>query len=644
MPQQNCSVKRIELVAYSKPHGDRLTDAADAKSSAREVNYYLKVTLGVADQEVTRAVEGLMGARPEKPMTSRYWEYLETVATRLMGSRFDREALLKGELGRQLKGWVEPTAGLIDDAKLLELRQWSRVQRAVSSIHQALKRLFADLALRLETGVADPAPSEANAASSEALVEALFRRAERVLYLPEGEPPTYTYQPTLKGVLQPPSPPLQPNAFDDTPLMLPLGTMDAKSHLMERECLHQGFNVLRTGKGVFTADKQGQRFYFKLSRSPLVSVDAIALCTHKEATREFLAPLGFPVPRGRMFPPGDYDNATRYANLIGYPVVVKPATGVRGIGVVPNILNDEELRSAFHVLETSKLGHDDFIVEKHIFGEDYRIMVIGGKVRAATLRAPASVTGDGKHTVAELILIKNRYRQNIPHLKSRPIVYTESTQYQLDKRGYTLHSIPPLGERVTLSGSCNLSQGGDSVNVHHEMHPSIIKLAEDAVKAVPGLDYCGIDFLIEDHRKPVGETDIGICELNAHAAIGTACYPMFGDAVNVPRQAIEEILLNHDMPLAPLDEQRICVKVRVRGKVTGVGFRKWLARHAQKGGISGYVKNRDRRTVEAVLQGSLVAISSLTTACIRGPSEALPTSVRIMHVEEPPHDGFSLLK
>ena len=65
-------------------------------------------------------------------------------------------------------------------------------------------------------------------------------------------------------------------------------------------------NILRTGKGVFTADNDGKRFYFKLSRSPLVSVDAISLCTHKEATRQFLAPLGFPVPRGRMFPAGDY--------------------------------------------------------------------------------------------------------------------------------------------------------------------------------------------------------------------------------------------------------------------------------------------------------------------------------------------------
>ena len=134
-------------------------------------------------------------------------------------------------------------------------------------------------------------------------------------------------------------------------------------------------------------------------------------------------------------------------------------------------------------------------------------------------------------------------------------MFDEGTEYQLDKQELTLHSVPAAGKQVILSGSCNLSQGGDSVNILHEMHPSIIKVAEDAVKAVPGLDYCGIDFLIEDHRKPVGETDIGICELNAHAAIGTACYTMFGEPVNVPRAAIEEVLIKNKL------HSRHCLKI-----------------------------------------------------------------------------------
>lgn len=637
MPNEAFHIMRIELVAYDKPSIEPLLSPQAIVDTRGKANYYLRVIASCGGEERAAAVEGLLGDRVNKSMAERYWDYLQAVATRLMGSRLESLPLQSDAFAAMAKAWVEPTEELIDNASPLDFGQWEKIQRAVTGTHRMLGQLMGLLA--------EPEALEASGPSSDALVEGLFFRADKVLYLPEADAPTYVYQPMLKGKLQEPSPTLYPNESDDTELMMPLGTMDAKSHLMERECVRQGFGILRTGKGVFTAHKGANRLYFKLSRSPLVSVDAISLCTHKEATRELLAPLGFPTPRGRMFPPGDYDNATRFANLIGYPVVVKPATGVRGIGVVPNIQDDEELKSAFHVLESSQLGHDDFIVEKHIFGEDYRIMVIGGKVRAATLRAPANVTGDGKHSVAELILIKNRYRQQIPHLKSRPIKYSEATLYQLDKQNLSLHSVPDAGRTVLLSGSCNLSQGGDSVNILNEMHPSIIKVAEEAVKAVPGLDYCGIDFLIEDHRKPVGETDLGVCELNAHAAIGTACYTMFGEPVNVPREAIEQILHQQGLPQTPLPEDAISVKVRVRGKVTGVGYRKWIERHARRSGLTGYVRNVGAREVEAVLQGSLVGITALTTACIRGPSGALPTSVRVFHLNDgTEHEDFTLIR
>lgn len=635
MPNEPFHISRIELVAYDRPSTKTLLPPRAVVDVQGRANYYLKMTASRGGIERAVAVEGLLGHREGRPMVLRYWEYLQTVATRLIGSRLEEPNLQNEAPGSEFHVWVEPTEQLIDNASPLNLTEWRKINRAVTSTQKTLNQLFQMLE--------EPASADADGAMDEALMENLFARANKVLYLPEAEPPVYTYQPTVKGVLQNASPTLTPNSSDDTTLMMPLGTMDAKSHLMERECVRQGFDILRTGKGVFTARKGDQTLYFKLSRSPLVSVDAISLCTHKEATREFLAPLGFPTPLGRMFPPGDYDNATRFANLIGYPVVVKPATGVRGIGVVPNIRSDAELSRAFHVLESSQLGHDDFIVEKHIFGEDYRIMVIGGKVVAATLRAPANVVGDGKHSVAELILIKNRYRQEIPHLKSRPIKFGEATLYQLEKQGLSQHDVPEAGQSVVLSGSCNLSQGGDSVNILHEMHPSIIKVAEEAVKAVPGLDYCGIDFLIEDHRKPVGETDLGICELNAHAAIGTACYTMFGEPVNVPRAAIEEILRQQKIPLTPLAEDTLAVRVEIRGKVTKVGYRKWLERQARRSGLKGYVKNVGRRKVEAVLQGSLVGITALTTACIRGPSAALPTSVHVTHLDDDTrYDDFTL--
>ena len=43
------------------------------------------------------------------------------------------------------------------------------------------------------------------------------------------------------------------------------------------------------------------------------------------------------------------------------------------------------------------------IVETYVAGNDYRCLVIGGKVAAIAERVPASVIGDGEHTIRQLV-------------------------------------------------------------------------------------------------------------------------------------------------------------------------------------------------------------------------------------------------
>ena len=60
----------------------------------------------------------------------------------------------------------------------------------------------------------------------------------------------------------------------------------------------------------------------------------------------------------------------------------------------------------------------DVVVETYVAGNDYRCLVIGGKVAAIAERVPASVTGDGEHTVRELVDIANADpRRGIGHEK-----------------------------------------------------------------------------------------------------------------------------------------------------------------------------------------------------------------------------------
>lgn len=434
------------------------------------------------------------------------------------------------------------------------------------------------------------------------------------------------------------------NLYDELPYLQELGPNGTKGHLMEREALSLGMDTVRYSKGAFIAsDGEHEPLVFKWSRSPLSSAVALSICTHKEATRMRLGQAGIPVPRGRTFRNGDTETAKQFADLIGFPVVVKPAMGVRGIGVVAGIQNQEELDLALEQLQESKLGSQDFIVEKHVHGKDYRIVVVGDEVVAAILREPASVRGDGYHTITELVLKKNAQRRLNPHLWGRPIVYDAAAEYQLGRLDLTADSVLEDGDLVMLSNSSSLSQGGESFDVLDELHPTIKESCVAAVKAIPDLAFCGVDFLMEDHTKPLTEQEAGVCELNAHAAIGNCEYPLYGEPRKVAHTFMNLCVERRGLNVNPERAKQITVRIRVRGRVTGVGYRRWMKRLATEYGISGWIRNTGPRTATAVLSGETKAVTALVASAVLGPRRAKPTSVTTTHVPDINKTGFEII-
>ena len=452
---------------------------------------------------------------------------------------------------------------------------------------------------------------------------------ERYLCVP---PPS---RPTLNGIAA--------NEYAEVQFIRRLPKDGTKGHLLDREALRYGLTSERFPNGSFVvSDPDGRALNFKWGRSPIASGVSLSLCSYKEATRSLLARAGVPVPKGRTFPAGQFDEPIEFAETLGYPVVCKPVAGLRGIGVVANIRSREELRSALGLIAESEMGGDDFIVEKHVEGEDYRIVVIGGQLVAAVVREPASVTGDGHHTILDLIEYKNRLRLLNPHLRSRPIRISGSMRYRLRRTGLDLLSVPEAGRKVILANSANLSQGGDSREVAGELHPTVRDAALRAVEAVPGLGFCGLDMLMEDHRKPIDEQQATIIELNAHAAIGSAQYPFVGEPRPVAREFFLECARVHGLTIADEPADQLAVISTVRGRVTGVNYRSWMRRIARKYELTGWVENVGEKRVQAFVQGSAEGVSALTYLAVRGPRRAVPTSVRTEHVLPRDLDSFTV--
>lgn len=432
------------------------------------------------------------------------------------------------------------------------------------------------------------------------------------------------------------------NVFPDAPFIEPLPKDGTKGFLLEREALRYGMSSTRFPNGAFVvSNSEGKRLGFKWGRSPLASGVALSICSYKEATRRLLERVDVPVPQGRVFSVDDFDKAVQYADRIGYPVVVKPVAGLRGIGVVAGIQNRSELTAALDLYTQSEMGGDDFVLEEHVPGEDYRIVIIGDEVVASVVRAPASVVGDGKHTVMELIEYKNRARKENPHLSSRPIKLGETVKYQLSVAGLTYSSVPEAGQHVTLANGANLSQGGDSFEIASKLHPTIKELAVKAVKAVPGLGFCGLDMLIEDPTKSIHDQRVTVIELNAHAAIGSAQYPMWGTPFPVAQRFFEETAREAGIGLPEQRADTLSNKIRIKGKVTGVGYRRWFAKRAKAFGLTGTVRNLNDRTVEAFVEGPADGVAAIAYLSISGPEKAAVSSVTATPAEPRGLQGFT---
>lgn len=67
--------------------------------------------------------------------------------------------------------------------------------------------------------------------------------------------------------------------------------------------------------------------------------------------------------------------------------------------------------------------------------------------------------------------------------------------------------------------------------------------------------------------------------------------------------------------------QRI-VRIVVRGRVQGVGFRAFVAREAGRRGVSGWVRNCRDGAVEAVFEGNETGVEEMLAQCRRGPIAA----------------------
>ncbi len=274
---------------------------------------------------------------------------------------------------------------------------------------------------------------------------------------------------------------------------------------------------------------------FQATITNRTSYIAVDIAGNKEQTKRMLEMSSIPVASGGICV--DEEDLKEIIDKIGYPIVLKPLDGNHGKGASINVKTWE---GAVAGLEFAKTYSRRVIVEKFITGYDFRVLIINNKLVAAAKREPAHVKGDGSSTIQELIDLTNSDpRRGYGHENVLTEINVDrDTLDLLEKKQYTLETIPAKDEVVYLKSTANLSTGGTSIDVTDMMHPENIFLCE-RISRVIGLDICGVDIMAENLTQPLKETGGVILEVNAAPGFRMHLAPSEGLPRNVAAPVID---------------------------------------------------------------------------------------------------------
>lgn len=241
----------------------------------------------------------------------------------------------------------------------------------------------------------------------------------------------------------------------------------------------------------------GRSVIISKTRSPFLTEVAQTLSNNKFIARELLARAGVPVNQGLLLdescdPAVDQQAGARAREFLAQHgrVVVKPNWGNRGVGVVTDVYEFEQLLAAFSFAREHDRD-EEVLIEPYIPGINLRATVIGGRFAAAVEIQRPALVGDGRRSVAELLAELNadarRGSWDQPSLRPLDSIEPGTVEDLLDVRGLGLADVLGVGERIELC-----FDELEVVDRTDELHPEWIDVAVAAARLL-GIDVAGVD-------------------------------------------------------------------------------------------------------------------------------------------------------
>ncbi len=228
------------------------------------------------------------------------------------------------------------------------------------------------------------------------------------------------------------------------------------------------------------------------------SAIGLGISEDKDLAKQLLKSAGVPVPEWELV--ASADAAWDEAQDIGLPVTVKPYNSNKGEGVGVNLTTEAQVRSAY---AAARQLTRHVMVERHIPGHVHRLLVVGGRLVAAS---------------------RGEYPQ----------------------------------------GGANPRAAMATVDCTAQVHPDIAYLATLAAKVV-GLDIAGVDLVCQHIDQPLAAQDGAILEVNAGPGLLMHLKPSQGVAQPVGEAIVQHLFPTADNTQP--DREGMAARIPVVGMV-----------------------------------------------------------------------------
>ena len=228
-----------------------------------------------------------------------------------------------------------------------------------------------------------------------------------------------------------------------------------------------------------------------------------------------------PIPKSIYF--NKKSDLLKKCSDLPYPIILKEVSGKKSINIFPNIENQTQLKKIL-----KKTNSNRVFVQEMVYGKEYRLLLLKNKLLGALYVVHTHIIGDGKKSIAQLILEKGL------------LVNKNTLESALKKLSLSQGDV--LAKNFQLFLQKDQRFGGDwqTTDCTNVVNKEIITLASKAVAAV-NLELGGVDLICDDITKKPNEQKMFFFEVNSRPSLSIHYKPTVGKSQNVAGEILKYI-------------------------------------------------------------------------------------------------------